>query len=269
MDCIGTTLAGYTGMLSFCDRRNIRLYRIPSSLFPMSDEHLGRTTLTAMAANLASVGRRAQRLGIRVLVHPDQFVVLSSESSAVAKKSVRILKKHGLAMDLLGFPRSPWAAILIHGGKAGRADALVDQITRLPDDIRTRLCLENDEYSYSTADILDVCRRAGVPMIFDNHHHVIKEKLESFDDPGIATAVAAARDTWPDPAWQVVHLSNGKDRFNDRQHSDLIADFPAAYQSVPWIEVEAKGKERAIAGLREGCQADLPPVRSPGTPGEG
>ena len=248
-------------MLTFCGRRGIKLYRMVSSLFPMSDEPTGYKILGEMAANLSSVGRRAERLGIRVLVHPDQFCVLSSESPGVVRTSVKILKKYGRAMDLMGFPRTPWASILVHGGKAGRSDQLVKEIGKLPDDVRQRLCLENDEYSYSSADILDCCRRAGVPMIFDNHHHAIKEGLADYDDPGLAAVVAAARATWPDPAWQVVHLSNGKDGFVDRQHSDLIADVPAAYRGVPWIEVEAKGKEAAIAGLRRAV-----PWVDPGTP---
>ena len=248
-------------MLSFCSRRGIKLYRMTSSLFPMSDEGLGTKILHEMAANLSSVGRRAERLGIRILVHPDQFVVLSSETPRVVTTSVKILKKYALSMDLMGLPRTPWASILIHGGKAGRSDQLVKQIAKLPDGVRSRLCLENDEYSYSAADILDCCRRAGVPMIFDNHHHAIKEGLTSYDDPGLAEVVAAAAATWPDPAWQVVHLSNGKEGFLDRGHSELVTDMPAAYRGVPWIEVEAKGKEAAIARLRQTV-----PWVDPGTP---
>src|SRR3712207_3681058 len=46
------------GALSFCARRGIRLYRVTSSLFPMSDEAVGERVLAGMAANLSSVGRR-------------------------------------------------------------------------------------------------------------------------------------------------------------------------------------------------------------------
>jgi UV DNA damage endonuclease len=237
-------------MLTLCDRLGIRLYRMPSSLFPMSDEPLGTRILHDMAHNMSGVGRRADRLGIRILIHPDQFCVLSSESPAVVRTSVTILKKHALAMDLMGLPQTPWACMLIHGGKAGRGDALVRAIAKLPDNVRSRLCLENDEYAYSAGEILDVCRRAGVPMVFDNHHHVIKENLDSFDHPSLSAMILGAAATWPDPAWQVVHLSNGKAGFRDREHSQLIDQIPPAYRGVPWIEVEAKGKETAIAALR-------------------
>jgi UV DNA damage endonuclease len=238
------------GALSFCRRRGIRLYRVTSGLFPLSDQGAGRDVLAGMAALLSSVGRRAERLGIRVLMHPDQFVVVNSERAAVRHASAAILEKHGLAFDLLGLPRSPWAAIIIHGGKSGRSDELVDAIRRLPPSVWQRLALENDESAYGSAEILDVCRRAGVPMVFDAHHHVIKERLETYEHPSVADMTRAAGGTWPDPSWQIVHLSNGRDAFADRRHSDLIARVPSAYAAVPWIEVEARGKELAIEQLR-------------------
>jgi UV DNA damage endonuclease len=62
--------------------------------------------------------------------------------------------------------------------------------------------------------------------------------------------LAAARSTWSIPDWQLVHISNGNQSFADRRHSDIIATMPSAYRNVPWIEVEAKQKEVAIAKLR-------------------
>jgi UV DNA damage endonuclease len=138
----------------------------------------------------------------------------------------------------------------LHGGKGDRSERLIQVINELPDEIRSRLVLENDEKTYGAAQILDICRRAAVPMVFDAHHHVCKEKLTSYDDPSVAKMVAAARDTWPVPAWQMVHISNGKAFFNDPRHSDFITEMPAAYRDVPWIEVEAKSKEEAIERLQ-------------------
>lgn len=238
--------------LGFCARRDIRLYRVTSALFPMSDEPLGERVMRSMAANLSSVGRRLDRLGIRMVIHPDQFVVLSSDNPKVVETSRRIMEKHALAFDLMGLPQTPWAAMILHGGKAGRAEQLVAEVARLPANVRNRLCLENDEYAYSAAEIHDVCRRAGVPMIFDNLHHAIKDKVESYDHPSFERFIAMARETWqPNPDWQIVHLSNGAESFLDRNHSEHITDVPPAYANVPWIEVEARGKELAIAKLRE------------------
>jgi UV DNA damage endonuclease len=242
------------GALAYCQREGIRLYRMPSSIFPFFDEDIGREVMQGLAPALARTGARATGLGLRLVMHPDQFVVLSSDSPDVVVNSVKILQMHADIMDLLQQPRSPWALLEVHGGKANRSDELVARIKDLPDPIRLRLCLENDEYSYSAAEIHDVCLRSGVPMIFDAHHHIVHEKLDSYDDPSVAEMLAKARATWAEPAHQVVHISNGREGFNDRQHADLIATMPAAYADAPWIEIEAKLKEEAIAGLR-GWQA--------------
>ena len=235
--------------LSFCASRGIRLYRATSSLFPMSDEPLGREVLDSMGANLSAVGRRAQHLGIRVVMHPDQFVVLNSSSRAVARTSARILEKHAMWFDLLGLPRTPWSALIIHGGKSGRAQQLERAIAQLPEPVRSRLCLENDEYAFSAEQVLQICRRSGVPMIFDNLHHAIREQLQTYDDPSFERYTRLARETWPDPRWQIVHLSNGRGAFLDRNHADFITSMPDAFRRVQWIEVEAKAKELAIADL--------------------
>ena len=126
---------------------------------------------------------------------------------------------------------------------------MIRVIEQLPEAIRTRLALENDEHIYRAAEILEVCRATATPMVFDAHHHIVHEKLTSYADPSIAEMVAAARATWPNPAWQMVHISNGREAFGDRRHHDLISDMPPAYRTVPWIEVEAKQKELAIEKL--------------------
>ena len=47
-----------------------------------------------------------------------------------------------------------------------------------------------------------------------------------------------------------MHISIGREGFNDRQHSDLIGVMPSSYLGAPYIEIEAKMKEEAIRGLR-------------------
>lgn len=238
--------------LSFCEARGLRLYRMTSGLFPFADDEAGAGVLEEFRGRLAEAGQRAAEIGVRLVLHPDQFVVLNSDSEQVVANSVRILETHARVMDLLGLPRSAWALIEIHGGKGGRADRLVENVGRLPEGVRARIAFENDEYIYGAEEILDVCRRAGVPMVFDAHHHVVHEKLDSYEHPSVAHFVEAARETWPDPSWQLAHISNGRTSFGDRNHSDLVEAVPEAFRRVPWIEVEAKHKELAIERLRAG-----------------
>ncbi|MCA1613491.1 MAG: UV DNA damage repair endonuclease UvsE [Acidobacteria bacterium] len=236
--------------VDFCRARGLSLYRMTSGLFPFADDPLGEGVLEEFGAEARRTGERAKAQGLRLILHPDQFVVLSSDSPEVVANSVKILRTHARVMDMLAQPRTAWAAIEIHGGKSGRGERLAGVIRDLPEEIRARLVLENDEYAYGAAEILAVCRASGAPMVFDAHHHVCREKLSTYDDPSVAHFLDAARATWPDPAWQLTHISNGRTAFADRHHSDLITEMPEAYRRAPWIEVEAKHKELAIEKLR-------------------
>ena len=176
--------------------------------------------------------------------------MLSSDSPQVVQSSIKILEGYARTFDLLGLPRSPWALMNIHGGKSQRLEQLIRVVGELPEAIKSRLTFENDEYAYSASEILEVCHRTSVPMVFDAHHHVCHEHLTSYEDPSVAEMFYAARETWLHQEWQLVHISNGQEAFTDRQHSEFITAMPGVYREAPWIEVEAKAKEEAIARLQ-------------------
>ncbi len=237
--------------IQFCASEKIRLYRLSSGLFPFADEPIGISILLEFTEIMQAIGHQADTLGIRLVLHPDQFVVLSSDRPEVIENSIKILKTHAQVFDLLGLPRSPWSLMNIHGGKGDRSERLIKVIQSLPDEIRLRLTLENDEYAYSSQEILEVCRAAKIPMVFDAHHHLIHEKLDSYDHPSVAEMVKESCTTWENPEWQLVHISNGDEFLADPRHSDYITIMPESYRNIPWIEIEAKQKELAIAQVRE------------------
>jgi UV DNA damage endonuclease len=244
-------LERFNNAISFCQENGIRLYRLTSGLFPFADEPYGLEVLHEFKPQLAAAGGRANANGLRVVLHPDQYVVLSSDSPEVIKNSVKILKMHAEIFDLFGLSQSEWALMNIHGGKSDRIDRLVESVQNLPENIRSRITFENDEHAYSSAQILEVCRRASVPFVFDAHHHVVREKLDSYSHESVEEMFWAARETWKNPDWQLVHISNGQESFQDRRHSDVVWDMPPVFRHAPWIEIEAKHKEIAIEKLKK------------------
>lgn len=236
--------------IEFCHEHDVKLYRITSGLFPFADDPIGTDVLEEFADEAHRTGRRANETGLRMVLHPDQFVVLSSDSPHVVANSIKILSLHARVMDMLEQPRSEWALMNIHGGKSDREDRLVEQIGMLPDEIRSRVTFENDEHAYGVEQIYRVCKRAGVPFVYDAHHHVAQEKISSYDDARIDEALEMARGTWKNPANQLVHISNGREFFNDARHSDIVTVMPACYARAPFIEIEAKHKENAIQHLQ-------------------
>lgn len=250
-DIYGDNIETFERALLFCKQRQIRLYRMPSSIFPFADTPEGLSVLKTFTEKLSKIGNIAHELGIRIVAHPDQFVVLSSDSQEIIDNSITVLQMHADIFDMTGLSRTPYNAIIIHGGKRGNEKVLKRTINRLPEPIRSRLTLENDEISYPSNTILSICCETGLSMVFDAHHHLIMEKCKDYTDPSIREAMESARGTWhPNEEWQLVHISNGTTGLHDRRHSDFIDVMPECFADVGWIEVEARGKEEAIERIR-------------------
>ncbi|MFN9956782.1 MAG: UV damage endonuclease UvsE, partial [bacterium] len=164
--------------------------------------------------------------GIRVTTHPGQFTVISSDNANVIKNSITELEYHAWVFDCMGLPLSSYAAINIHGGKANRSDTIVSVCRSLPDNVRSRLTLENDEKCYNVPQLLEVHDRCGVPVVFDSHHFTFNTGDMSF-----ANAFDDTRRTWGDIK-PLQHISNTEPGFENaafnqkRAHSQYIHRIP-------------------------------------------
>ena len=87
-----TNLERLNAAIGFCEEQGIKLYRLTSSLFPFADERAGEEALDGFSEAMRKMGERAIYLGIRLVMHPDQFVVLNSDSEAVIENSIKILR---------------------------------------------------------------------------------------------------------------------------------------------------------------------------------
>ena len=202
----------------------VRLFRMSSALLPLADQ-VDRSLWDneQLISSLKKAGDFIKSHDMRLTTHPGQFCVLSSDSETVVDNAFRELSIHAWMMDSMGLDVSPKWAINIHGGKMNKTEALLRRIDKLPDNVRGRLTLENDESCYNIVDLLEVYQRSGVPVCFDTHHHV-------FNDGGLSTEEAheASAETWPTGVKPLQHISNTEPSlingsFSDRRkHSDMI-----------------------------------------------
>ena len=76
----------------------------------------------------------------------------------------------------------------VYNDKPSALSRLRKVLGNLPDAVRKRLTLENDDKSYSPEDLLPVCRDMDIPLVYDVHHHrCFKDNLSV----GEATHLAA------------------------------------------------------------------------------
>lgn len=248
-------------MLPKIRKTGVRLFRISSALFPLADR-VDRSLWDNddVKKVLRFTGDFIKSNDMRVTTHPGQFCVLSSDSDAVVENAFKDLAIHAWLFDAMGLDHSPKYAINIHGGKADRSSRLIEQIKSLPDNIRKRLTLENDESSYDVVQLLEVYQETGTPVVFDSHHFTFNT-----GDLTLEEAHAATAETWPTGVRPLQHISNtepslANGSFTDRRkHSDMIHYVPdvqlqALRDDVIDVEVEAKMKNFSVFKMAQDFQ---------------
>ena len=202
------------------------------------------------------LGRLFLDNGIRVTSHPGQFTVISSDSDLVIANAIKELEYHSWMFDAMGFEKTPYHAINIHGGKRERSDRMVETILSLPENVRKRLTLENDERCYNVRQLLDVSEKTGVPVVWDSHHHVFNDAGMTMDE-----AMWESAATWGDIK-PLQHLSNTTPGLENgsfterRKHSYYIHYIPdvqreAMEADIVDVDIEAKGKNLALLKMRK------------------
>lgn len=238
---------------------NIKSFRLSSnifSLFEFNEQLIYEDEV--LIKLLDKLGKLFLEANIRVTTHPGQFTVLSSDSPITVQNSIRELSNHAWVFDKMGLPISRHAAINIHGGKGNRVDQLTAVVRDLPDNIRLRLTLENDERAYSLIDLLPVYEATGVSICWDSHHHIFNDGNLSLEE-----ACGLALYTWNNSDCKPLqHLSNTIPGMENgsyterRKHSDYIKYIPECQRELLVkdkidVDVEAKMKNLAVAKLKQ------------------
>jgi UV DNA damage endonuclease len=275
---VRTSIQYLRDILDYLDKADIRMYRISSDFVPYCthpDLPRFHGQISECHDELAELGRTARERGIRLSLHPSQYVLLSALDPAISDKGLWDVNSQAELLDTM--EQGPEAVVVLHlGGAYGDKDAaigrFIQNFPRLSEAGRRRLVIENDETLYTVQDCLRVHEATGVRLIFDHQHHLL--------NPGtlpMGEACRAALRTWPAGVQPKVHFSSPKldSRTLTRgkkevlappllsQHADYVhpwefAGFLREVGPEPFdVMLEAKMKDVALLKLR----ADLDKLR--------
>lgn len=182
-------------ILEFNVEHGLLFFRISSDIVPFASHPVCRVDWAKhFSKEFQRIGRFIKKHGMRISMHPDQFVLINSLDSGIVKRSVAELAYHAEILDAMKLDVT--AKIQIHvggvyGDKRKAIERFVREYKKLPLAIKRRLAVENDDRLYSLADCLVVHGRTGIPVIFDSFHHECLNNGES-----LIEAVALAGGTW-------------------------------------------------------------------------
>ena len=188
----------------------ITMYRISSDLAPYAthpDLPQFHRQIDECAVELAELGVRARSQRLRLSFHPSQYILLNSPDPLLTAKSIADLAAQAHILDAMEL--GPEAVLVTHVGGvygdlvSGR-ERWVQTYQRLPEPVRRRLVLENDDVRYDVSDVLWIHARTGVPLVFDYLHHWCLDR----EGRDMHAALAACLATWPADVRPKIHFSS-------------------------------------------------------------
>jgi UV DNA damage endonuclease len=259
-------------ILDYLDQVDVRMYRISSDFVPYCthpDMPQFHGQVGECRSELAEIGAMARERGIRLSLHPSQYVLPGALDAEIARKGIADLDAQAELLDAM--EQGPEAVVVLHlGGAYGDKDASIkrfaESFARVSEAGRRRLVIENDETVYTVQDCLRLHEMIGVPLIFDHQHHNLNPGTLAMGD-----AVRRVLATWPAGVVPKVHFSSP--RLDTRmvmrggkeveappllsQHADYVHpwEFAAFLREIAGLPcdvmLEAKRKDSALLKLRD------------------
>jgi len=238
---------------------NIKVYRFTSKLIPLATHPLlsDWNYIEDFKEELKEIGDFVKKNDFRVSAHPDHYTIINSKSEDVIKNSIKDLDYHVKLFEAMGLEDYKYKLVLHIGGlyknKKESIDRFKENFLKLPDRIRKRIILENDDKLYSAADVLQICNDLNVPMVIDIHHHNCRSDGEKLED-----LLPLIFNTWNSEVFNPkVHFSSPRSLNEFRSHADDIdleefrnfLDIAKKLERDFDVMLEAKNKNIALINL--------------------
>lgn len=238
---------------------DISIYRLTSKIVPLvTHQDVDNWDYMSDFSDIyGKINEIIKENNMRVSAHPDHFTIISSPKDNVIKTAIKDLVYHNNIMNSIGLSPSDGKLVLHVGGKyeskQETKQRFLKNFTNLPDEIKKRIVLENDDKIYDIIDVLDICTELNIPMALDIHHHWCNHREDNLDE-----YLEVIFKTWDNQKLiPKIHISSPKSDKSIRAHADNV-DFKFFYNFIKMaksidrdfdIMIEAKNKNLALFNL--------------------
>lgn len=233
---------------------HIDFYRLSSDIIPFAthpinqwkwweDDEVLRLTLT--------IRKLKEQSSSRLSMHPGQYTILNTPNDKVYHNSLLDFHYHAMLMELTGATDMITHVGGAYGDKEAAKKRFIKRYHDLPNEIKEKLRLENDDKIFTIHDVLDIHQETNIPICFDYHHHRCHHTNFELNDE-ITTIVQS----WGESQVPKIHLSSGKTSPTDRAHHDfiLLKDYFDAVSLFKGYNIdimfEAKMKEKSVLRIK-------------------
>jgi UV DNA damage endonuclease len=249
-------LSALETMIDYNINNGINLFRISSDIIPFGSHSVNNIKWQdEFSETFLRIGKKIRSSDIRVSMHPGQYTVLNSPDSRVLENAINELKYHGAFLDALGMDSR--CKIILHiggvyGDKGKASKTFIRNYFNLPQSLKNRLIIENDDKNYNIQDVLKISKETGAPVVFDNLHNQINSAEETHME---FEWIELCEKTWEaDDGKQKIHYSQQKEGALLGSHStnidiDLFSEF---YQNLhnKDIDIMLEVKDKNLSAVK-------------------
>lgn len=255
-DRIRANIAGLKEIVQWNAEHSIGLFRMGQALIPFASHPAFPYDWRGEHAHeLREAGELARANGIRLSMHPGQYIQPSSLKPEVVQRSIEELRASARILTLLDAPES---VLVLHlGGKNEDKQATSHrfiEVLRDEDEVLRYLALENDERIWTVPEVVETATTLGIPAITDTLHHDLNPANLT-----LAEALDLSLPTWKARGDRPkVHISSQNPEKQAGAHAYTIdlTDWNALLDALNGrdadVMVEAKGKEQALLPMGVG-----------------
>lgn len=237
----------------------IKLYRFSSSLVPLATHpEVMWDFVSPFKKEWEELGHLVRKFQIRPSFHPNQFTLFTSPREEVTINAVKDMEYHYKMLEVMNVLENGFINIHI-GGAYGEKDSSLERFHRklkmLPNEIKRKMTLENDDKTYDVEETLLTCEKEHIPMILDYHHYMANK-----GSVNLPNALERIFSTWEFMGVRPkVHISSPKSESAFRSHADFVSiEFVLPFLKIAKemnqdfdIMIEAKQKNLAMHKLIE------------------
>lgn len=256
-----TNLRNTARILNHNISKDIDIYRITSKLVPLAthDDVMRWNYVGFLKKCYEEISKIIQTNNMRVSSHPDIFNVLNSPNENVIYSTIDTLIYQDIILNAFGLSPKEGKLVMHIGGRYDSKEKsikrFISNFYRLPQNIRERIIVENDDKTYNIKETLFVAHELNIPMVLDVHHHWCNN-----DGLNLSDYLYDIFGTWDNEILPPkIHMSSPKSKKEFRSHADYI-DFKSFNDFLKLasvtgynvdVMIEAKTKNLALYKLMD------------------
>jgi UV DNA damage endonuclease len=217
-ECVSHNIRETEKLIDYCIANGYKIIRLSSDIIPFASHDVATNIdwMQKYHVDFKHIGNKIKQNNMRVSLHPGQYSSnINSPDKNVVIHSFKELIYHSNILNLLGVDGDIVTHVGgVYGDKNTAMKRFITMYNKLPERVKNRLVLENDDKSYTIHDVIKIHKYTNIPIVFDYHHHICNYIKLDVD-------VNKIFDTWGDRVPKV-HLSSPKNEKQFRSHADDI-----------------------------------------------